>query len=373
MTQAAPFHLSGIATPREAIWMLEQIAEHFTEHADVVRTGDMVMMTSESGTTAIRRQEDQLLIELQSQSQDGLQLARTMLAEHLFYFSGEEPLSLTWSAPAPLGPLPNLHHVTVTAVETVTPRMRRVTVACPDVRPFVGADMHVRILVPPKGRAPVWPGTREDGRIAWPKGEDELLVRVYTIRGLDAERGEIWLDFFQHPEHDVATPGADFARDAQPGDRLALLGPGGGDRPEAASQLLIGDESALPAILRIIEEAAPTTRLEAIVEISDKDEEQQVRSAGEFSIAWIHRNAGTAAGGRPAPHAGARPAEKTPFMEAALAAISGSSPDRFVWIACEKDDVRRLRQALNAKGHDKKLRYVAWYWERERQVGRSPS
>lgn len=344
------FRLQGIALPRDAGRMLDEICDHFVEHAEVHRTGARALLKSRLGTAEIREEASNLLIELACPSPEALQLARTTIAEHLFYFAGDDPFELNWSEPAARAVVPNLHLVTVLGAEDVTPHMRRVRFSCADVSPFIGGDMHVRILVPPKGRLPVWPGYREDGRLAWPTGADELLVRVYTIRAVDAERGELWIDFLQHSASDVGTPGARFAQDAEAGDVIALLGPGGGNLPTARSILLIGDESALPAIARIAAEVPPGTELRAIIEVSDADEEQPLPSAGALEVRWLHRRDYAGSAGI--------------LADEAKRAIAESRDDTFVWAACEKNDSRTIRAFLKARRHGSKQMYVAWYWER---------
>ena len=169
--------------------------------------------------------------------------------------------------------------------------MRRVVFSCADVTPFAGGDMHVRVLVPPKGRAPVWPGFRADGRIAWPEGRDEILVRVYTIRAVDLERGG---NFDRLPAaFDARCVDARCrfrARRPAAGDKAALLGPGGGTLPVARSLLLIGDESALPAIARIAAEVPASTHMRAIIEIEDEAEEQSFPVSGSLELRWLHRS-----------------------------------------------------------------------------------
>lgn len=351
MNAIQPLKLSGIALPKDAERMLDEICEHFVEHAEVQRSENHALLKSKTCTTNIRLDDRKLLIELACDSEAALQMNRTMIAEHLFYFAGEEPLELTWAQHSFLAALPNIHEVTVVSAEDVTPHMRRVKFACADISPFVGGDMHVRLLVPPKGRPPVWPGFREDGRVAWPVGEDELLVRIYTIRAVDIERRQLWIDFLQHPNPHARTPGADFARDVQPGEKVALLGPGGGSLPAAQSVLLVGDESALPAIARIAAEVAPGTRMQAIIEVLDETEEQPLPSAGTLDVRWLHRRN--------------YPAEaKGVLAEEARNAIAASDGDTYVWVACEKEDVRSVRAFLKSRRHDKKRMYVAWYWER---------
>jgi len=352
MNAVQQFKLSGIALPKDAVHMLDEICEHFVEHAEVQRTDGLALLTSKIGTARIRVQGHKLLIELACPSETALQMSRTNIAEHLFYFAGDDPLELSWSEPASLPILPNIHEVTVVSAEDITPHMRRVKFACADITPFAGGDMHVRLLVPPKGRQPVWPGFRDDGRVAWPEGEDELLVRLYTIRAVDVERRELWIDFLQHPVPGVKTPGADFARDAQPGEKAALLGPGGGGLPAAKSILFAGDESALPAIARIAAEVPPGTRMQAIVEVLDEAEEQPLPSAGSLDVRWLHRKNYPAGA-------------KGVLAEETKKAIASIDDETFVWAACEKEDVRSIRAFLKSRRHDRKNMYVAWYWERE--------
>jgi NADPH-dependent ferric siderophore reductase len=350
MNAVQEFTLSGVALPKDVSDMLTEICEHFVEHADVQRTDEKVLLISKLGSASIRIKEQKLLIELSCPSEKALQMSRTSIAEHLFYFAGEDPFELTWSEPELRTRLDNIHEVTVVSAEDVTPRMRRVKFACANLAPFIGGDMHVRLLVPPKGRAPVWPGLREDGRIAWPGGEDELLVRNYTIRSVDTERGELWIDFLQHPMLGVKTPGADFARDVQPGEKVALLGPGGGALPTARSILLAGDESAFPAIARITAEVSPGTKIQIIVEVMDEKERQPLPSPGSIDIRWLHRS------DYPAGASGI-------LRDETKKAIAAMDRDTFVWFACEKEDVRSIRSFLKGRGHDKTNRYVAWYWE----------
>jgi len=348
------FTLSGTALPTHGEAMLDEICEHFIEHSEVERTDNLVLLRSEIGNVDIRLEGGSFTLALASPTKEMLEQNRHMLAEHLFYFAGEDPFELTWSEPAPLGSLPNLHEVTVVSAEDVTPFMRRVKFACADVTPFIGEDMHVRLLVPPKGRPARWPGLRADGCIAWPEGDEEILVRVYTIRAVDIERKELWIDFLQHPAPGIPTPGADFARDVQPGAIVALLGPGGRPLPVASSVLLAGDESALPAIARIAAEIAPGTHLQVIIEVRDAAEEQPLPSQGSLDVRWLHR-------------AQYPDGATGVLVEATKAAIAGLAGDAYVWVACEKRDIRSIRSFLKARGHDRKRMCVAWYWERDEQ------
>ncbi|WP_176086872.1 DUF2218 domain-containing protein [Martelella sp. HB161492] len=349
MNDTLSFQLAGVARTSNAGPLLDRLCDHFSEQADVQRTGDHVRFETEFGLADIVLEEGSLKLAVVTKSAQTLQLAHTMLAEHLYYLSGESDLELTWSQPPARSVPVNLHEVQVVSTEAVTPHMLRVKFSCEDVTPFIGGNIHVRLLIPPKEREPAWPVVGHDGRIKWPDGDDALLVRVYTIRFVDVEKRELWVDFLQHPASDIVTPGADFARNAKPGDRAAFLGPGGGGIPEAEQIFLAGDEAALPAIARIALEAPVGSHLKAIIEVENETEEQAIESAADLDICWLHRAS----------------ANGTSRLACATQeAIAATDAETFIWVACERTDIKGIRQLLKDRQHDRKKTYVAWYWER---------
>src|SRR5690606_21478865 len=120
------------------------------------------------------------------------------IAEHLFMFAAGAPLTLDWHDGEQPTEVPYFHLATVVSSQSVTPCMRRVTLAVPGAARLATGGLHVRLLLPPEGRPPVWPTVRTDGRIRWPEGEDALVVRVYTIRAFDLERQRVDIDFVLH-------------------------------------------------------------------------------------------------------------------------------------------------------------------------------
>lgn len=345
------FTLTAVARPVDARAMLEEICEHFIEHAEVIRTEDGAVLRSVIGKADIRERDGKLLIALACPTEQTLQISRNVIAEHLFMFAKDEPFELVWADAAGPAKVSDLYEVTVVATEEITPRMRRVILACADVTPFLDEGLHVRLLLPPKGRPPVWPWMRPDGRIAWPDGEDALLVRIYTIRAVDAERGHLWVDILQHQSPGLKTPGSDFGVEARPGDTVALMGPGGGGVPQAGTMLLAGDETALPAIARIAAEVPAGTRMTAIIEVADEAERQPLPTAGTLDLRWLYR--------KDYPPGAADMLAQA--VESALEAPDG--PD-YVWIGCEAGEARRLRTFLKKRGHPKSARYVAAYWQK---------
>ncbi|MCW2696159.1 MAG: Siderophore-interacting protein, partial [Modestobacter sp.] len=148
---------------------------------------------------------------------------------------------------APDGPRP-VDLMTITSVTTVTPAVRRVTLGAPaDVVAATGATLS--LLVPRVGdRSPRWPQIARDGRIVWPQGSHGVSMRRYTCRRQDPAAGEIDVDFVLHGDGPAAT----WAAAAAPGDVLGVATSAPlGDAP-AGWLLLVGDETALPAIGRIL-------------------------------------------------------------------------------------------------------------------------
>ncbi len=80
-------------------------------------------------------------------------------------------------------------------------------------------------------------------------------------------------------------------RTAKPGDKLWFNGPGGAylPNPEAGWHLLVGDESALPAIGAAIEQLPAGARAKVFVEVENESEEQKLDISGEVELTWFHR------------------------------------------------------------------------------------
>jgi len=119
-------------------------------------------------------------------------------------------------------------------------------------------------------------------RAQWP------TLRTYTLREVDRSAGEIVIDFVYHGDVGLAGP---WAASAEPGTELLVLGPGGAyaPDPEAGWHLLVGDESALPAIVAALAEIPAGAPVHAFVEVADAAEEQKLSTAGELNLRWVHR------------------------------------------------------------------------------------
>lgn len=326
------------------------IATRLADRAAVEWTpAGAVLDSPRFGRMALAADGGLLVIACACATPSALSHAKMAAADAIARHAGPDHPAFAWTgADAGSRVLPFFREMTVASAHPVTPRMRRVVLAG-DAAHFDAASLHMRVLIPPAGRPPVWPHADEAGRMVWPKGADALVPRIYTVRALDRARGEIALDVALHDG--ASTPGADWARGARPGDRVGLLGPGGAPFVPAAFNLFAGDETALPAIARMLEALPADTRAVARIEVEDAGEEQPLRSPAALDLRWLHRS------GAPAGTSG--------LIEAAVRAVT-IPPDPSgvrVFAGCEQATARRLRAHLvREAGLDKSRMSIAAYW-----------
>ncbi|WP_292588592.1 siderophore-interacting protein [Mesorhizobium sp.] len=244
--------------------------------------------------------------------------------------------------------------ISVLSSTNLSPHMRRLRFSVRDLGRFAHGGFHVRLLLPPAGRQAVWPTMGADGLIVWPSGEDALTIRVYTIRALDMAEGWLDIDFVLHPG--TETPAATFAQNARVGDIIGMIGPGGGSLPEASNLLLLGDDTAVPAIGRMLEELAPSARAEAVIEV-DGPQDRVTLAAGEnIAVRWLYRH------GREAGRAGLLPQA---LRECARLPCPD---DLYVWAGCEFADFREIRRIARKEwGLPRDRHLVTAYWRRGAQ------
>ncbi|MFB2564913.1 DUF2218 domain-containing protein [Rhizobium sp. IMFF44] len=348
MMHARDFTAFGVATHKDAGQLLDQFCARFAEHVTITRSEAGAHLDTVIGSADIAVSNNRLDIKLRCPTAAMLFTIRSMVAESLFELSTSHTLALDWADGPQPSSIPNFREISVVDAYDITPHMRRVVVATDNARHFVDGGLHVRLLIPPKGREPVWPHTEPDGRIHWPKGDDALTIRAYTIRSIDLDRGEMNIDFVVHEGDDV--PGATWAMTARRGDRAGLIGPGGGSVPTARKLVLAGDETALPAIARIAASVPADAELRIFLEVADKQEEQPLTSKASMDITWLHRN-GAAAG-------------TTDTLERILRhVVPVAEPDTFVWAACEQKQARAIRTFLKSElARDTGTFSSAAYW-----------
>lgn len=256
-------------------------------------------------------------------------------------------------APAPVsrmlhGLRPRLAEVV--RVERLTPRMARVTLSGDFAElPGAAATDHVKVFFPTgDDELPVMPQVGEHGLVPPPPGTPRTY-RDYTVRRLDREAGELDLDMVVHAG---GLAGA-WAAAARPGLKVGVLGPRGSEVVDDTLDwyVLAGDETALPAIGRWLAELPAGARAEVFCEVADAAEEQELASAADVTVHWLHRDG--------------VPAGETAMLHDALAAATLPPGRGFVWVAGEAGALRPVRRMLRARP-DVRPRHldVDGYWRR---------
>lgn len=173
--------------------------------------------------------------------------------------------------------------------DQVTPSLIRIALGGGELERFTPTsytDQYINAYFPP-AHAPIEVPFDRDEAMALPR-EDRPHPRRFTVRRWDAEAKELTVDFIVHGDEGYAGP---WAKRAQPGDRLQFTGPGGGyaPDPEAAWHLMVGDESALPAIGASLEALRPTARCVVIAVVDGPEHELALDSPGSVEVRWLHR------------------------------------------------------------------------------------
>ena len=178
----------------------------------------------------------------------------------------------------------------VLRVQWITPHMIRVVIGGEGLAGFGAGeftDHYVKLLFPVPGVTYPEPFDMEAVRRDMPR-EHWPRMRSYTVRSWDPHALELSIDFVYHGDEGLAGP---WAANSQPGDQVLFQGPGGAYAPRASADwhLLVGDESALPAIAAALEALPEGAPARVFVEISGPGEEQELVTRGDAKLVWLHR------------------------------------------------------------------------------------
>ncbi|MFE9683198.1 siderophore-interacting protein [Streptomyces sp. NPDC006285] len=178
----------------------------------------------------------------------------------------------------------------------LTPGFASVTLGGPAVRDLTvaGGDQAVRLFFPREGQTALrMPTVSNDAWIAQllllPKSV-RPWVRNLTIRRARPADDEIDIEFALHGGSD--SPMSSWARRAEPGDPAGIFDIGTTYRlPEhAEGQLLVGDETALPAILSILDGTPPSLATEVYLEVATAADIRSVEPPAGARIHWFARD-----------------------------------------------------------------------------------
>jgi NADPH-dependent ferric siderophore reductase len=237
----------------------------------------------------------------------------------------------------------------VLRVVDLTPRMRRITLGGPELAGFVslGTDDHVKLLFPQNAAETA---ALETLVLGAGKGEGPMpAMRDYTPRRYDLDTLELDIDFVLHGDGPAAT----WAEQAKPGQLLHIGGPRASMIvPDIFnSYLLIGDETALPAIARRLESLAANRRALVIVEVENGAEQQKLESPAQVDVIWVLRGGGK------------------DHLLSTVKQLQVPAGNLYAWVATEAKVSRQIRRLLlDEHGLDDQFVKAAGYWRRDNTV-----
>ncbi|WP_238006509.1 siderophore-interacting protein [Dactylosporangium sp. AC04546] len=257
-----------------------------------------------------------------------------------------------------------LRELQVARIEDVSPWLRRVTLVGDQLGAFTSASGHPQPAFRSEGfddsvrLHPAYPGETEpvlpvqkDGRLEFGK-DPRPLSKQYTVRRFDPQLRELDIDFVRHGTG-VATT---WAYRAKPGDRLHISGPPAAHGfPAGADWLLVlGDETALPAIARLLDEWPAGRQALVFIEIADDGHRAPLAAPPGVRVTWL-------------PRGGAEAGTTTVLLDAVRDAEWWTSyPGQpYAWLAGETGTVRDLRRYLvEERGLPKVDVEFTGYWKR---------
>jgi len=234
----------------------------------------------------------------------------------------------------------------VLRVVDLTPRMRRITLGGPELAGFasLGTDDHVKLLFPQNAeeQAALDNFNPSAGKAQGPMPE----MRDYTPRRYDLDTLELDIDFVLHGDGPAST----WAAQAEPGQYLNIAGPRGSMIvPDIFdSYLLVGDETALPAIARRLEGLAPNRRALVVVEVENGAEQQILQSPAQVQVIWVLREG------------------RQDNLLRTVQQLEMPGGKLYAWVATESKVSRQIRKVLlEEKGLDQDLVKAVGYWKAE--------
>lgn len=192
--------------------------------------------------------------------------------------------------------------VRVRGLRSLSPSFLRVTFTGEDLHLFAdnGFDQRIKLIMPIPGHGLTRFPTGQDWFQRWRAlpAEQSNPMRTYTVRAVRHDAREVDVDFVLHGD---GGPAARWANTVRPGESALLFGPdtrfeavhGGLEfKPpsDAGAVLLAGDETAVPAIVSILERLPEDTEGEALLEVPHTADLLAVASPSRVKVTWLPRD-----------------------------------------------------------------------------------
>ncbi|MEM7078550.1 MAG: SIP domain-containing protein [Pseudomonadota bacterium] len=236
----------------------------------------------------------------------------------------------------------------VTAVRNLTPTMRAITVSggletfnCPGKDTFV-------FVMRPHDRSDGLPADFEMSQWRSWQGDDKPYGAYYTVRRAQFNELELW--FVMHGDNG---PLSRWAMQVAVGDEVALWGPrvAFAPPPDTSHYLLIGDETALPALSVIVEELAQDVPAQVILEAEDPTHAPEFPQRDNVEVCWAYRGQ-------------AHPGTSDVLLDA-VSGLELTSAGLFVFGAGETKRIAQVRKYLkHERGLALQRMHLTGYWRR---------
>lgn len=342
---------ADIDFPKAEQFLESILASIATHDVRVTQEGAHHKIVSSFGNAHLAVHSGHMRVTVETKSRQALNRLKFALVGPISFIAASENLQIKWHGDEPgFTSLEDLRVVRVQSATRLTPLMHRIVFKGTDLVLFERDDqLHCRLIIQPKDvSTPQWPMIDDRGHIVWPN-ECKLDTRVYTIRKIDAARGEITIDFAIHHQ---AGPATQWAISAIPGDVVGLVGPAAGGCKSAQFYVFAGDETSLPGIARILESLNEEAHGCAFIEVAGPLEVQHLTKPANIDVAWLFRE-GAASGTTTLLPDAVRTIDWPPNLE-----------DTFFWGGCEHKAFREIHRILRHEvklPRDNQVLYSHWH------------
>ncbi len=245
-----------------------------------------------------------------------------------------------------------IRDLNVVRSEQITPNMQRVTLG--------GAELHnfpknhegawIALLFPQAGETTV-----HKPRLLQAKSKQPRR-RYYTVRDFDISTKELTIDMVLHGSLLHSGVASNWAKKCKKGDNIAIAGPHlrKANKPsqminkDAAWFFLIGDMTALPAVICNIEHLPQDAKGYVVIEIYNKSDKQELECPKGIEVHWLINP---------------NPTQRTSSLAKKVKSLPWLNGTPSIWSACEQSTMYQLRYYFDEdRSINLKDNYIVSYW-----------
>lgn len=320
---------------------MRSVLLHEAENHDLPvlsQTEDKIFVGTEEAAFGITPGSSEgIRLHVSARDKDMLTSVREEVLSHLSDLVPDIAKTIRWSDAPVEGARPaNFQFATVVSSTVLSEDFLRLELALDTLETYSDASIHFRFVLP-QCDDPEWPTLKANGSIHWPSGDKVLHRPVYTVRYLNKETGRITVDVYRHDGGRIM----DWTNAAQPGDSIGLLGPAGGGVPDTKDLILCGDETAFPAIARILKALPADGTAQVFLHATSGATDYPLPQHAGVSLTWV--------------------GAEEDLVQLAQETYQQNS-DRFFWFAADAVRVTKIRAYAATQDIPKEARYLAAFW-----------